>query len=311
MNNQSLWDLHGQQSTPNRTPLTRTRPVAFKQPKTQDPVTTGHDQATEPVVTGKVPRNDQSEKAIPGNLDQHRPDATSNNSSEEQKITGRDRAHKPDASGQKVDGAEDAPVIVDGEETMTILEATAYLQDKGFDQMKPRNVQRYCTGKRRKGQLKCYWHDTSNQHLVSKPSLEKFADILANELSSESLDRSSKNQEVVDPKPQVPPTSEISKEEEQEDLRKPHFEDIFDHPYVKKLEGQVKEYQGKWEKQVEKTESIQRQHSQDLSNMHQQSMVATSKQFAKTYLELTAGGSGSKVTPDDPDFNDEDLEDDQ
>lgn len=310
MNNQSLWDDSGQQSNPDPRPLARTRPVAFKQPKPEIPDTTGHDRSLDPDVTGQEPRNDQSEKAIPGNLDHYRPDTTSNSNSKDPAMPGRDRDHKPDVTAQSLDIPVDTPVTVDGEETMTILEATTYLQDKGFDHMKPRYVQRYCTGDRRKGQLKCYWHDTSNQHLVSKSSLEKFAGILANELSSDRVDPSSKNQEIVEPNTQVSSTSNISREEVVESSREPRFEDIFDHPYVKKLEGQVKEYQGKWEKQVEKTESIQRQHSQDLSNMHQQSMVATSKQFAKTYLELTAGGSSSKVTPDAPDFINEDLEDD-
>src|SRR5438309_635502 len=61
--------------------------------------------------------------------------------------------------------------------------------------------------------------------------------------------------------------------------------DIFEHPYVKRLEAEVDEFKGKYEKQVRRTEDVLDQANQRLIELQQASAIAQSETLAKYMLE--------------------------
>jgi hypothetical protein len=61
--------------------------------------------------------------------------------------------------------------------------------------------------------------------------------------------------------------------------------DIFEHPYVKKLESQVEKWEGKYHEQVRRTEDIQREHQEKLIELQRMTAVGNSKTLADFMLE--------------------------
>ena len=61
--------------------------------------------------------------------------------------------------------------------------------------------------------------------------------------------------------------------------------DIFVHPYVKKLEGQVEKWQEKYEDQVRRIEIIQSQHQRELIELSRMTAVANSQTLADFMLK--------------------------
>lgn len=61
--------------------------------------------------------------------------------------------------------------------------------------------------------------------------------------------------------------------------------DIYDHPYVKRLEQQVEKLEGKYEAQVRRTEEIQLQHEKDLIELQRMTAVGNSKKLADFMLK--------------------------
>ncbi|MGH1419413.1 MAG: hypothetical protein ACRBCJ_11200 [Hyphomicrobiaceae bacterium] len=314
MNDLSLWDT--EQKTENNSPTNprptsfsgRSRPTSFQPSPSIKPSATGHDHSTNPDVTGRDQVSNPDATGNQPDSDHHDSSAPTLPVRTRPGVIVEEELMGEDATGR---GVQQRPVIPEGEETMTILQATDYLREKGFDDIKPRSVQRYCTGERRQGQLICYWHDKSQQHLVSTTSLENFAERLANELPKGTNDETPSDQ----PEPSVPHETTASDPEQtpepkaQVPLSK-NYDELFDHPYVRRLEQQVNEYQEKWETQVKTTEEIQRQHSKGLADMHQQLMIATSKNYADAYLELS-NTPKTPSTDDDKDYQLVDEEDTQ
>ena len=182
-----------------------------------------------------------------------------------------------------------------GEETLTVLAASKYLRNLGFDDQTPHNIQRYCRGERRRGQLTCYWHEDDQQHLISKASLRRFAERLSNEAKRPLPSETDHVNQPIDESNNKPETSKTSNTQKTTDKRS-NFDGVFDHPFVLRLEGQIKELKDDYKQQVLRTEDIQRQHSQEIANLHQQLMIATSQSYADAYLEL----AGNKRAPSSP-----------
>jgi hypothetical protein len=70
------------------------------------------------------------------------------------------------------------------------------------------------------------------------------------------------------------------------DLSRPVAADIsiFEHPYVKRLEAEVEEFKGKYEKQVRRTEDVLEASNKRLVDMAQAGQIASSKTLAEYLL---------------------------
>jgi hypothetical protein len=62
--------------------------------------------------------------------------------------------------------------------------------------------------------------------------------------------------------------------------------DIFEHPYVKRLEDQVEKWQDKYEQQVRRTEEIQSGHQKELVELQRMTAVASSKTLGDYMLKV-------------------------
>ncbi|NIP24741.1 MAG: hypothetical protein GWO38_13215, partial [Phycisphaerae bacterium] len=74
-------------------------------------------------------------------------------------------------------------------------------------------------------------------------------------------------------------------------------EDIFEHPYVKRLEGEVVEYKNLYREQVTRTEEIQRESADKILALTQQVLIAGSKNLGDYLLE-SFGMKRQNMAPD-------------
>jgi hypothetical protein len=81
--------------------------------------------------------------------------------------------------------------------------------------------------------------------------------------------------------------------------------DIFEHPYVKKLEGQVEKWQDKYEEQVRRTEDIQRDHQKELVELQRMTAVASSKTLGDYMLKARELILGQASQPEKKDVADQ------
>lgn len=65
--------------------------------------------------------------------------------------------------------------------------------------------------------------------------------------------------------------------------------DIFEHPYVKRLEGEVDRLNDKYEQQVRRTEEVLQDANKRLVELQQANAIAQSETLAKYMLQLRAG----------------------
>ena len=70
---------------------------------------------------------------------------------------------------------------------------------------------------------------------------------------------------------------------------------IFDHPYVKRLEREVDEFKGKYERQVRRTEQVLEDANSRLIELQQANAIASSETLAKYMLEAR-GGAGERAS---------------
>jgi hypothetical protein len=78
---------------------------------------------------------------------------------------------------------------------------------------------------------------------------------------------------------------------------------IFEHPYVKKLEDQVEKWQGKYEAQVRRTEDIQRDHQKELIELQRMTAVGNSKTLADFMLQAKDWILGQASPPEKREVN--------
>jgi hypothetical protein len=72
---------------------------------------------------------------------------------------------------------------------------------------------------------------------------------------------------------------------------------IFDHPYVKRLEKEVDEFKGKYERQIRRTEQVLEDANARLIELQQANAIASSETLAKYMLEAR-GGAGPSTAQD-------------
>ena len=75
--------------------------------------------------------------------------------------------------------------------------------------------------------------------------------------------------------------------------------DIYEHPYVKRLEGQVEKWETKYESQVRRTEEIQIRHQEKLVELQRMTTIGQSKTLADFMLQAKNWivGDQPEVTP--------------
>jgi hypothetical protein len=61
--------------------------------------------------------------------------------------------------------------------------------------------------------------------------------------------------------------------------------DIFEHPYVKRLEGEVEKWQGKFEAQVQRTQEVLESSNKNLMELQRTTAVANSQTLAEFILK--------------------------
>ena len=62
-------------------------------------------------------------------------------------------------------------------------------------------------------------------------------------------------------------------------------DDIFEHPYVKRLEGQVEKWEGKYHDQVRRTEDIQMKSTQQIIELQRMTAIGQSQTLADFMLK--------------------------
>ena len=189
---------------------------------------------------------------------------------------------RPVGPGQ---GNNQRPAVPDGVLTVTILEAARILRDeKGFDEIKPRAIQRYCSGERRAGQLRCYWNYHSDQYLVDRQSLDELAERLSNEAPkgtaadiASTPDVDTANATMVAGTPKDAGSMDLG---------------IYDHPYVQRLEQRI-------DKQDERYLKLQAEYREDMNSaqqrliqLQQATVIGNSETLADFMLKSGQGFSG-------------------
>jgi hypothetical protein len=80
-------------------------------------------------------------------------------------------------------------------------------------------------------------------------------------------------------------TSHAAAETRPDTSRHVEATDIFEHPYVKRLESQVEKWEGKYHEQVRRTEEIQMKNQQALIELQRMTAVGQSQTLADFMLK--------------------------
>ena len=192
--------------------------------------------------------------------------------------------------GMKDDLSRPVATSPDSEFTLTIDEALERYARAGLPRT-PRSVQRYCA----KGHLDCRRIETpfGEKYLISPTSVDKhiaYIEEVRPVATSRDVPRQVATTVVAqesqdEPRHKVATSDDLSRQVATDNVT------IFDHPYVKRLEAEVVDYKGKYEKQVRRTEEILEHANQRLVEMAQAGQIAGSKTLAE-YL-LAAKGAPS------------------
>jgi hypothetical protein len=189
----------------------------------------------------------------------------------------------------------------DSDFTLTIDEALERYARAGLPRT-PRSIQRYCA----KGHLQCRLIETEfgEKYLIAPTSVDKHIayieevrqaptspDLSRRDATSRDLSRQvapgiSEEKSAKEPRQEAATTDDLPRPVATEGLA------IFEHPYVKKLEAEVNEYKGKYEKQVRRTEEILENANQRLVEMAQAGQIAGSKTLAEYLLAAKNVPSG-------------------
>jgi hypothetical protein len=199
----------------------------------------------------------------------------------------------------------------DEEYTLTIKDAGALYKQAGFPRT-PRTIQRYCKG----GHLVSRDADTrfgKEQYLITPASVATHIAYLK-EVNPAPTGRDTSRQDAIDvvgqnkdddrrhgtatePDLSRPVATEKVEESRDENERQPHATerdtsrrvatdlDIFEHPYVKRLESEVEKWQGKFEAQVQRTQEVLVSSNKNLMELQRATTVANSKTLADYLLK--------------------------
>ena len=199
----------------------------------------------------------------------------------------------------------------DEEYTLTIKDAGALYKQAGFPRT-PRTIQRYCKG----GHLVSRDADTrfgEEQYLITPASVATHIAYLkevnpaptgrdtsrqdAIEVGEQNKDDDRRHGAATEPDMSRPVATEKVEESQGENERQPHATerdtsrpvasdlDIFEHPYVKRLESEVEKWQGKFEAQVQRTQEVLVSSNKNLMELQRAARVANSKTLADYLLK--------------------------
>ena len=172
----------------------------------------------------------------------------------------------------------------DSDFTLTIDEALEQYARAGLPRT-PRSVQRYCA----KGHLDCRRMETAfgEKYMISTASIAKHIAYIE-EVRPVATGRDEPRHAAT----HVAPVE--SHEEQHQDpatttdrsrqVATPNDLAIFEHPYVKRLEGEVDDLKSKYEQQVRRTEDILEDANKRLVEMAQAGQIAGSKTLAEYLL---------------------------
>jgi len=159
-----------------------------------------------------------------------------------------------------------------------------------------RTLQRYC----RKGRLKARLVEFpyGERYLITPQSVERRIAYLK-ELRLAAADRgepgpaaATSAEEIAQPIDERPGATST-------DPPRPATAEIFEHPYVKRLEAEVDRLTDRYEKQIRRTEEVMLDANKRLIELQQANAIAQSETLAKYMLELRAGGP-SAADSDEP-----------
>ena len=199
----------------------------------------------------------------------------------------------------------------DEEYILTIKDAGSLYRAAGLPRT-PRTIQRYC----KDGHLVWRPADTrfgKEQYLITPASVATHIAYLK-EVNTAPTGRDTSRQDAInvvlqnseDERRHEAPTgpdlsrlvaTEKVEESEDEGELQPHVTehdvsrhvasdlDIFDHPYVKRLEGEVERWQGKFEDQVRRTQQVLENSNRNLLELQQATAIANSKTLADFILK--------------------------
>jgi hypothetical protein len=263
------------------------------------PATTGaYGQAVPDAATDALSYADKPIQAHASKLSRAHPDATEPRPADHPDATDPQPVPGPDATAQ---GSGQRPAAPEGALTVTILEAARILrEEKGFDEIKPRAIQRYCSGERRAGQLRCYWNYQSDQYLVDRQSLDELAERLSNEApkGTQTDITSATDVDADNTKAATGPL---------QDARNIDL-DIYDHPYVQRLEHRI-------DKQEERYTKLQAEYREDMNSaqqrliqLQQATVIGNSETLADFMLKSGQGLSGEPAADTITKLDDEDVQ---
>jgi hypothetical protein len=197
----------------------------------------------------------------------------------------------------------------DNDFTLTIPAALALYEAAGIPR-NPRSIQRYCAKKilssRRldEGIDQTYLISRASveRHIryikeVTPPTSRDLPRLVATPVAPQDKDDTLRQETTTSDEPRQDPTPVAAqnkddtprqKETAPPDLSRQVATDfsIFEHPYVKRLEAEVEEFKGKYEKQIRRTEDVLEASNERLVAMAQSGQIANSETLAKYLLAL-------------------------
>jgi hypothetical protein len=162
---------------------------------------------------------------------------------------------------------------------MSIDEAADRYAAAGFP--RPiRRLQKYCA----RGDLECRKVETSSgeKYLITPESIERHIAYIQ-ETAGRAQPRSAAPERTTEPSQET----ELKGDAPDNVRTRPdasHSMDVFEHPYVKRLEREVEDYKGKFENQVRVTVQVLEKANAQLIELQQANAIASSETLAKYML---------------------------
>jgi hypothetical protein len=146
-----------------------------------------------------------------------------------------------------------------------------------------RAIQKYCALTK----IDCHKveTETGEKYLVAPYSVERhiaYIKEVRTDATRRDQSRTDANVRTLENKDEQPRTEQANKPEQSRTDAKVRGDlDIFEHPYVKRLEAEVDEFKSKYEKQVRRTEDVLEDSNRRLIEMAQAGQIAGSKTLAE------------------------------
>jgi transposase len=167
--------------------------------------------------------------------------------------------------------------------TLTIDDAADRYDAAGFPRP-TRRLQKYCA----RGDLECRKIETSfgERYLITAESVDRHIAYIKEtaDAAGRAPARPAAPGRLSERKEEIPIVEDAPEPAPPRPAASSSDLTIFEHPYVKRLEAEVDEFKGKYEKQVRRTEEIQEAANLRLVEMAQAGQIAGSKTLAEYLL---------------------------